>query len=325
MIEPLYYKLNFAEFYPSDDFFTRYYGLDSKKQFLIHNILERIYFIDIVKESEESLTNRLIWNLRMYLLLSSSDALGKGASYYSFGNYLADKHLPDRDIIINDFINSGTIDSTTYLDSVKCLYLNYQKQQSVKQSFHNYWDSRSLIMKEKLSRCLTCLNDNSFIDYSILITNYFYKLFRNEFTHSAKSNLPELADFEKRIRYNKGGNSEFSIVEAVINNKVLVIKTPITDCEKEMLIKNKASFYAKRVRDDKRISIQHKEQNIDFFINSNFGYIQYTEIGENKYSINSAIIEVVKLSIIEGLFKLIDVNIDWIKYYEKKYFVQPGL
>lgn len=321
MIEPLYYKLNFSDFYPSDDFFNKYYGLESKKQDLIHNILERLYFIDIAKENEVSLINKLVWNLRLYLLLSSSDALGAGANYYSFDNYLNNSNISSKNKIINDYSGFESTDKVAILDLIKCLYKDYNSIQSVKQSFQNFWQFRSGLIKEKLTRCMTCLIDNSFIDYSILINEYFYKLFRNGFTHSAMSNLPELADIDKRIKYNKGGNSDLSVLEVWVNNEVVPIITPVTYYEFELLKKNNASFYVRRIKDDEIKQISPNDYDIHFHINANFGYIHFAEINEKRYAINSAIVETLKLSVIEGMYSLIGIKMNWEEYYNKKYFV----
>lgn len=320
MIEPLYYKLNFSDFYPSDDFFKKYYGLESKKQDLIHNILERFYYIDIAKGNEVSLINKIVWNIRLYLLLSSSDALGTGASYYSFDNYLNSSKISSKKKIINDCISSDSIDSDAILDLTKSLYRDYISIQSVNQSFQNFWQFRSGLIKEKLTRCMTCLIDNSFIDYSILINKYFYKQFRNGFTHSSISNLPELTDMDKRIKYNKGGNSDFSVLEVWINNEVIPIYTPVTDYEFELLMKNNASFYVRRVKDDVIRQILPSDYDIHFHINANFGYIHFAEINDKRYAINSAIVDTLKLSIIEGMYSLVDIKINWEEYYNKKYF-----
>ncbi len=320
MIDYYTNELRLSKYCSRKEFYKNFNRLDLDKQNLIQHVLERIYFDKLIYNIEDrSLIEKFKWNLRLYLLLSSSDALGSGCNYYSFeGNYLSKKRLEERDKIIDKIVNDKSITREKVLDKIQELYDNYKSHQTVRQSFHNFWNNRSQIIKEKLMKCFYCFADDSNLDYKILIDKYFYILFRNDFTHSAKTNLPALPDLDKKIRYNKYSDNGIYIAEVYYENKILNFNTPITKVEKEMLIENKVKLLAKRLYNDeiKEVSID----SIDFMINLNFGFSYLTMINEKEYAINASIIETIKEALIEGIFDLLNIEIDWKNFYKKKYF-----
>ncbi len=320
MIQYYIHKIGLFEFCSSKEFYDNYNRLNLDKQNLIHHVIERIYFDKKIYKIEDiSLIEKFKWNLRIYLLLSSSDALGSGCSYYSFeNNYLSKKNLKERDLIIDELISEKLTSRKNVLDTIKKLYNNYKSHQTVKQSFYKFWNSRSSLIKEKLTKCFYSFENKTHINYDILVDSYLYKFFRNDFTHSAKTNLPALPDLDLKIKYNKYSDNGIHIIEAYYLDKNLNFKTPITNEEKEMLVEKKVKLFAKRLYNDeiKELDIN----SIDFMINLNFGFSYLAQINEKEYSINASIIETIKYALIEGILDLLNIKINWISYYKEKYF-----
>ena len=320
MIECYLYEINLFEFCSSKEFYKNYNKVDFEKKNLIQHVIERIYFDKLIYKIEDrSLVEKFKWNLRIYLLLSSSDALGSGCSYYSFeNNYLNKKELKERDLIIDELINEKLTSREAVLDTIKELYDNYKSHQIVKQSFYKFWYKRSNIIKEKLIRCFYCFEDKTYIDYNILVDRYLYKFFRNDFTHSAKTNLPALPDLDLKIKYNKHSDNGIYIAEAYYFDKILSFSTPITKAEKEMLVERKVKLFAKKLYNNETKELEI--DSIDFMINLNFGFSHLAKINEKEYAINASIIETIKHALFEGILDLLDIKIDWITYYKEKYF-----
>lgn len=320
MIEYYLHKIDLFSFCSSVKFYEEFNKLGLDKRNLIHKVIERIYFDELIHKIEDkSLINKFKWNLRIYLLLSASDALGSGCSFYSFeSNYLNKKELGERDFIIDELLNEKISSREQVIDTIKKLYDNYKSHQSVKQSFHKFWNNRSDLIKEKLIKSFYCFKSKEYIDYYMLVESYLYKLFRNEFTHSAKTNLPALPELDLKIKYNKHSDNGLFIMEAHYLDRVIDFETPITKVEKEMLIDRNVKLYAKRLynNDLKEFDIN----TIDYNINLNLGFSYLTQIKGKEFAINASIIETIKYALYEGIMDYLNIEIDWVSYYNEKYF-----
>jgi len=320
VIEYYLHKIDLFDFCSSKEFYEEFNKLVLDKKNLINKVIERIYFDELIHKIEDrSLIEKFKWNLRIYLLLSASDALGSGCSFYSFeNNYLNKKNFIERDSIIDEVVNKQTNSREEIIDIIKKLYDNYKSHQSVKQSFYKFWNSRSNIIKEKLIKSFYCFKSEEYIEYDVLIDSYLYKLFRNDFTHSAKTNLPALPELDLIIKYNKHSDNGLVVMEAHYLDRVLEFKTPITNIEKEMMINKNVRLFAKRLynNDLKELDIE----TIDYNVNLNLGFSSLTQIGGKEYAINASIIETIKYALYEGIMSILDIEIDWASYYNEKYF-----
>lgn len=160
---------------------------------IISNIQQRLVFVDYIERNVSlfqniMLDNRFIKSLQAYLLFSASDSLGNKKKFYSFNEHITKKNcLP----ILEKYIHKE-LEITELAECINSLYKDYENEQSVKQSFFSFWNSRSEYIKKKI---VLCYHPYTFDDYDRFykkIIDTFYKVYRNPFTHSSLNNFPPI-------------------------------------------------------------------------------------------------------------------------------------
>jgi hypothetical protein len=161
---------------------------------IIINIMQRIAFLEYINRITNIFTitsndRAFIRSLEVYLLLSASDALGKGHSYYSLIDFVTDRNN-------KSFIHSIEAGDTSLFQKIETIYREYNRVFSIKNRFHNFWSKRSSYIKQKVVGLYHPYELHYFERlYPDIIGNIFYNLYRNKFTHEAINLVPPLRNY----------------------------------------------------------------------------------------------------------------------------------
>ena len=102
----------FLNLLSQEDIFQKLHVLPPNKQSLFQGIFHRRAFDAYLEYNLEhnlpqvrELNIKFIRSLQGYLLLSCGDALGTGANFYSFQDFLKEKNNPEREQFLKQFVN----------------------------------------------------------------------------------------------------------------------------------------------------------------------------------------------------------------------------
>jgi hypothetical protein len=168
------------------------------KESLIESIYHRIAFVEYIDSISDDIARHLIdgqfiRSFQANLLLGAGDALGEGIDYYSFQDFISSRK--NKELVEEIYMQSDVSSIDGYKSSITQLLKQYKKGQSVKQSFHKFWNERSNYIKQKIVLCYFPFKFAQFEEKYTQIIEKFYEQYRNPFTHQAKDTFPQFVGF----------------------------------------------------------------------------------------------------------------------------------
>lgn len=226
-------------------FLNQFKDIDSEddKSIIIRQTIQRLAFLEDLNRQGSlfsiTVNNRsFLRSLEVYLLLSASDALSPQRSgFYPFQNFYNAKE--NREIL-----ESIDLENIPIKDKIDKIYKLYNKEFSVKNSFHSFWNTRSFYIKQKVVSCYFPLNFSANQDlFDEIIDKIFYKKYRNKFTHSQTSMVPPIRNKNDKVLFDM--KNEIIGISFKDKNKTnpILIDIPINPEEAKNIFEKKYVTY----------------------------------------------------------------------------------
>ncbi|MDL1971199.1 MAG: hypothetical protein LWW94_09610 [Candidatus Desulfofervidaceae bacterium] len=318
----------FLNLLSQEDISQKFDVLPPNKKLLFQGIFHRRTFDSYLEcKLEHSLPQilkeldmKFIRSLQGYLLLSCGDALGTGGSYYSFQDFLKERNNPEREQFLKQFANK--INSENFLNIVEKLIKVYEQRQSVKQSFFNFWNRRSVIIKQKLLFCYKPFSSSgihfSDKEFHQLIKKRLYETYRNPFTHKAQSNFPQPPS-ETAYSIDPSMGKAIKWLEFHrIDGKIFQFKVPLSIEEAEKILTMEGSYYF-RLGNENFIPYPENLNSPNELVGISITFREGIPGEDEREYIHPGILEVLRMAIAEGCAELIGLKINWLNQINKIY------